>query len=51
MPRLVSERIKKLREEIAEINEANPTHMHSRDGGGAADQARRLERCADLQKR
>jgi hypothetical protein len=33
MPRLVSERIKKLREEIAEINEANPTHMHSRDGG------------------
>ena len=33
MPRLVSERIKKLREEIAEISEANRTQMHRRDGG------------------
>jgi len=33
MPRLVSERIKKLREEIAEISEANRTHMRRRDGG------------------
>src|SRR5438046_7078887 len=44
MPRLVSERIKKLREEIAEISEANRTHMHRRDGGAAADQERRLQR-------
>ena len=42
MPKLVSERIKKLREEIAE-SEANRTHMHRRDGG-AADQERRLQR-------
>jgi len=33
MPRLVSERIKKLREEIAGIGEANRTQMHRRDGG------------------
>src|SRR5438552_11577084 len=33
MPKLVSERIKKLREEIAEISEANRTQMHRRDGG------------------
>src|SRR5437667_2407862 len=33
MPRLVSERIKKLREEIAEISEANRTHKHRRDVG------------------
>jgi predicted AAA+ superfamily ATPase len=44
MPRLVSERIKKLPgEEIAEISEANRTHMHRRDGGAAADQERRLQ--------
>src|SRR5947208_16549079 len=33
MPKLVSERIKKLREEIAEISEANRTHKHRRDVG------------------
>jgi len=44
MPRLVSERIKKLREEIAEISEANRTHMHRRDGAAAADHERRLQR-------
>src|SRR6266571_1032661 len=48
MPRLVSERIKKLREEIAEISEANRTHMHRRDGGAAADQERRLQRLQEI---
>jgi len=47
MPRLVSERIKKLREEIAEISEANRTHMHRRDGGAAADQGR-LQRLQEI---
>ena len=47
MQRLVSERIKKLREEIAEISEANRTHMHRRDGG-AADQERRLQRLQEI---
>ena len=48
MPRLVSERIKKLREEIAEISEANRTHMHRRDGETAADQERRLQRLQEI---
>ena len=48
MPRLVSERIKKLREEIAEISEANRTQMHRRDGGAAADQQRRLQRLQEI---
>ncbi len=48
MPRLVSERIKILREEIAEISEANRTHMHSRDTGAAADQERRLQRLQEI---
>jgi len=47
MPRLVSERIKKLREEIAE-SEANRTHMHRRDGGAAADHERRLQRLQEI---
>ena len=41
MSRLASERIK---EEIAQISEANRTHMHRRDGGAAADHERRLQR-------
>ena len=32
------------REEIAEISEANRTHMHRRDGAAAADHERRLQR-------
>ncbi len=48
MPRLVSERIKKLREEIAEISEANRMHMHRRDAGAAADQERRLQRLQEI---
>ena len=48
MPRLVSERIKKLREEIAEISEANRTHMHRKDGGATADQERRLQRLQEI---
>jgi len=48
MPILVSERIKKLREEIAAISEANRTHMHRRDAGGAADQERRLQRLQEI---
>jgi len=41
MPRLVSERIKKLREEIAQISEANRTQMHRRD-------ERRLQRLQEI---
>src|SRR2546426_9600518 len=48
MPRLVSELIKKLREEIAEISEANRTQMHRRDGGAAADHERRLQRLQEI---
>ena len=48
MPRLVSERIKKLREEIAEISEANRTQMHRRDGEAAADHERRLQRLQEI---
>ena len=48
MLRLVSERIKKLREEIAEISEANRTQMHRRDGGAAADHERRLQRLQEI---
>src|SRR5436189_1253426 len=48
MQRLVSERIKKLREEIAEISEANRTQMHRRDGGAAADHERRLQRLQEI---
>jgi hypothetical protein len=48
MPGLVSERIKKLREEIAEISEANRTQMHRRDAGAAADHERRLQRLQEI---
>src|SRR2546425_1309166 len=48
MPILVSERIKKLREEIAAISEANRTHMHRRDAGVAADQERRRTRIGSI---
>ena len=48
MPILVSERIKKLREEIATISEANRTYMHRRDAGVAADQERRLQRLQEI---
>ena len=48
MPKLVSERIKKLREEIAEINEANRTQMYKRGGGAAADQERRHQRLQEI---
>jgi len=48
MRKLVSERIKKLREEIAEISEANRTQMHRRDGGAAADHERRLQRLQEI---
>ena len=48
MPKLVPERIKKLREEIAEISEANRTHTHRRDGGAAADHERRLQRLQEI---
>jgi len=48
MPRLVSEHIKKLREEIAEISEANRKYMHRRDGGAAADHERRLRRLQEI---
>jgi len=48
MPRLVSERIKKLREEIAEISEANRMHIHRRDAAAGDEQARRLQRLQEI---
>jgi len=48
MPRLVSDRIKKLREEIAEISEANRTHILRRDTTAGAEQERRLQRLREI---
>ncbi|MGA2965203.1 MAG: hypothetical protein ABSD64_03255 [Terriglobales bacterium] len=49
MPVSVSERVKKLREEIAEISEANRQYLQ---GGkktiGASDQERRLQRLQEI---
>jgi hypothetical protein len=49
MPRPVKERIAKLREEIAQISEANRLYLQ---GGkkipGAADQERRLQRLQEI---
>jgi hypothetical protein len=49
MPVSVKERVAKLREEIAEISEANRLYLH---GGkkmvGAADQERRLQRLQEI---
>lgn len=45
MPRPIRERIQKLREEIAEISEANRLYLQSgKKAVGAADHERRLER-------
>ena len=49
MPQSVKERVAKLREEIAEISEANRLYLH---GGkkmiGASDQERRLQRLQEI---
>ena len=48
MPKLVSDRIKKLREEIAEISEANRAHIKRRDATAGAEQERRLQRLQEI---
>jgi len=48
VPKLVSDRIKKLREEIAEISEANRAHINRRDAGAVAKQERRLQRLLEI---
>ena len=48
MPKLVSDRIKKLREEIAEISEANRAHLNRKDAGAVAKQERRLQRLLEI---
>jgi hypothetical protein len=44
----VSDRVKKLREEIAEISEANRAHINRRDAGAVAKQERRLQRLLEI---
>jgi hypothetical protein len=50
MQRPVKERIRKLREEIAEIREANRLYLQGgkKMPGGAADQQRRLQRLQEI---
>ena len=44
----MSERIKKLRKEIAEISEANRADMHRADAVAVADHERRLQRLQEI---
>jgi len=44
----VSDRVKKLREEIAEISEANRAHINRKDAGAVAKQERQLQRLLDI---
>jgi hypothetical protein len=50
MPRPVKERIAKLREEIAQIREANRLHVQggNKRPGAAPDQERRLQRLQEI---
>jgi lipid II:glycine glycyltransferase (peptidoglycan interpeptide bridge formation enzyme) len=49
MPRPVKERIAKLREEIAQIREANREYLQGgKKRPGAADQERRLQRLQEI---
>jgi hypothetical protein len=49
MPQPVAERIKKLRHEIAEINQANRAYWRdSRYGSAVADNERRLQRLLEI---
>ncbi len=48
MPRLVSDRIKKLREEIAEISEANLVALHRTAAGAVVQKERRLQRLLEI---
>ena len=44
----MSERLKKLRKEIAEISEANRADMHRADAVAVADHERRLQRLQEI---
>jgi len=44
----MSERLKKLRKEIAEISEANRADMHRTDVVAVADHERRLQRLQEI---
>jgi hypothetical protein len=49
MPQPVAERIKKLRHEIAEINQANRAYLRDpRYGSAVADNERRLQRLLEI---
>ncbi len=49
MPVSVSERVKKLREEIAEISEANRQYLQGgKKAIGASDQERRMQRLQEI---
>ena len=49
MPQPVAERIKKLRDEIAEINHANRTYLRDpKYGSAVADNERRLQRFLEI---
>jgi hypothetical protein len=49
MPQPVAERVKKLRNEIAEINEANRAYVHDpKYGSAVADHERRFQRLLEI---
>ena len=48
MPKLVSDRIKKLRKEIAEISEANRALIQRRDAVATDQQKRQLQRLLEI---
>jgi hypothetical protein len=49
MPQPVAERVKKLRHEIAEINQANRAYLRDpRYGSAVADNERRLQRLLEI---
>jgi len=49
MPQPVAERVKKLRDEIAAINQANRVYLHSpKYGSAVADHERRLQRLLEI---
>ena len=48
MPKLVLDRVKKLRQEIAEISEANRALVHRRDAVATDQQKRQLQRLLEI---
>ena len=49
MPQPVAERIKKLRDEIAAISQANRVHLHGpKYGSSGADHERRMQRLLEI---